>query len=188
MQSVIDILGSIILGGMILLIVLGFNSNIIESAATQTFHTTTQQNLTTIADIVENDFRKIGYHVSDSVKVTYTDSIEIKFQSDIFNDSTIHTIRYYFNPTASSGHQNPNTRVLYRSIDNGPFLSMNLGLTGFRLWYYDANGSLLTGNGSSTLSKIRAIKISMNIQSTSAFNQSYSGAYWERTIKPKNLK
>lgn len=187
MQVILDLLGSIVIGGLLILMMLNLNSSISESAATQTFNNITQQNLTAVSDILENDFRKMGYHIFDSVKVTYTDTAEIKFQTDLYSDSVIHVVHYYFNPAAVSGQENTNTHVLYRQIDNNPHMPINLGLTKFRLWYYDGAGNLLTGNSVATLAKIRAIKVAMSIESVSAWNKKYSGAYWERTIKPKNL-
>lgn len=188
MQYILDIIGSMIVGGIVLVSLLGLNGNIVQGAATQTFNLITQQNLTTLSDILENDLRKAGYHISDSVKITYIDTSEIRFKIDLKNDSTVTTVRYYLDTKSKSIQDNPKTKVLYRSINGGGATSMNLGVTRFRLWFSDAKGVAITTNTLAALSKIRVIKVLVNIESGYAYNSAYAGAYWERVIRPENLR
>ena len=82
MQSLYDVLGSMMIGGIILLMLLQFNATVMEGAAAQTFTSIVQSNLTAMADMVEYDFRKIGYlatGVTDTA-VVYADSNKITFK------------------------------------------------------------------------------------------------------------
>jgi hypothetical protein len=111
--------------------------------------------LVALVDIVENDFRKIGYckdftKISPpNIAIVYADSTRIKFLTDIpssptdFGDGFVDTIDYY---TGSPGG-NPNNlkeKPLYRVINGNTATGWNLGVTRFSLKYYDALNDTLT--------------------------------------------
>lgn len=185
-----DILGSIIIGGMILVMVLGFNANIIEGAGMQTFKTTVQGHMTTVSNILEYDFRKLGFGVAyqQDSSITYADSTRIVFRGDFDNNGTIDRMTYFFNAAASAGVANPRARVLYRTLNNGAAQSMNLGITRFRFDYYDAAGTKFTGNVVGNPKLIKSLKMTINIESKEPYDTLYAGVCWERTFKPRNLR
>jgi hypothetical protein len=183
MNEMQDILGSMVFGGIIMVMVISFNGNISESAALQTFHTTVQTNATTVTNILEYDLRKLGYRVTSSDKITIADTNRIAFKGDFDNNGTTDSITYYVGSTVPSGVSNPRSRLLYRQLNANSPQTMNLGITKFHLWYYGANGA-----STDTLSQIRTIKVALSFESNSPYNGIYSGAYWERVIKPKNLR
>jgi hypothetical protein len=199
-----DLIGSIIIGGIILLMLIAFNGNVIEGAATQTFKGIVDGNLTTITDILENDFRKMGYRVAavqDSA-VLYADSGRIMFKGDINDDGIMDTVQYYIDTVNSSLTANPNDKVLHRKINSQSALAMYVGMIGFRIQYFTRTDSLIKSNPVPAPSAIKSVKVSLNIQSTqrifdtrrsayieSPFNDtSYAGACWERTIKSQNVR
>jgi len=190
MQTLYDVLGSMIIGGIILLMLLSFNSSLMEGSAVQTFHSIVQSNLTTLSDVVEYDFRKMGYRVGsvyDSA-IVQADSASIVMRGDIDNNGTVDKISYSFDVNTKSSHPNPRSRVLYRQVNGGKIESINIGLTRFRLAYYDSAEVLIKENPVKAPSKIRSIRLAMNLESTSPYDTTYSGATWERTIAPKNLR
>jgi hypothetical protein len=189
MQVIYDIIGSIIIGGIILLMLLSFNSSVMEGSAVQTFNSIVQSNITTLTDIIEYDFRKMGYRVPavfDSA-IVYADSVRILMKGDMNDDKVIERLSYYFDPSTPSGHANPNTRVLYRQRNDAAARQINLGITRFRMKYFDGAGNVINENPVQSPSKIRAIRLIINIESTSRYNGEYAGGSWERTIVPKNL-
>lgn len=203
MDVIYDLVGSIVVGGMIMVMILGFNTNIMEGAATQTFCTSVQSNLTAVTDMIEYDLKKVGYGITDpadSVRVSYIDSNRIDFRADINNDGILDQVHYQYEPGIASPNNNPNTHILYRRVGMGGRLAMDLGITRFRLSCYDAQGNVLSGNGPAVLSKIHSIRVMISIQSKTSFYVAsldgdqqtyydrYSGGYWERIIRPKNLK
>jgi len=189
MQVVYDILGSMIIGGIILLMLLSFNSSVMEGAAVQTFNSIVQTNITVMTEMIEYDFRKMGYRVGsvyDSA-IVYADSNNIRIKGDFDNNGTVETITYSFDPKTKSGHVNPRSRVLTRSV-NGNAQKINLGLTRFRLAYYNGADQLIAENPVKAPSTIRSIRLAMNLESTSPYDTTYAGGTWERSITPKNLK
>jgi hypothetical protein len=191
MQMVYDILGSMIIGGMILVMVLGFNANIIEGAALQTFKTNVQGNMTTVTNIMEYDFRKMGFQVAfpQDSSISYADSTRIIFKGDFDNNGATETLQYnYVAGTQAPGAVNPRARVLFRSYNGGPAQSMNIGITRFRFTYYDSVGTTMTGNVIARPSLIKSFKVTINMESKEPYNSQYAGVCWDRIIKPRNLR
>ena len=66
MNTVMDILGSVIIAGMLLLLVLKLNLFMSESSYSSDTELRLQQNTKTLAEIMNSDFRKIGYQVDST--------------------------------------------------------------------------------------------------------------------------
>jgi len=191
MMEIIDIMGSIVIGGIILLMLLSFNSGLVEGSAVQTFHSIVQSNLASLSDIVEYDFRKMGYRVGTIIDsaIVIADKDEIVIRGDIDDNGTVEQIRYTFDTKKKTGYPNPRAGILFRQVNNGPVESINIGLTRFELAYYDTNDLLIKKNHPVEFpSTIRSVRLEMTIESTSPYDTTYSGATWERTIAPKNLR
>ncbi len=204
MTQIQDIIGSIIIGGIILLMLMTFNGNVMESAGLQTFKTTLQGNLTTFSDIVEHDFRKMGYRVAypqDSA-IVYADTTSITFKGDFNDDGTLDSIRYWFDPTPVPGISNPHIGVLLRQFGNGQPQRFYLGMTRFTMRYYDYRDTLLADNPVANPSDIKSIRLFVSIESSERYydgagmqvaantntDTSYAGIYWERKISPMNIR
>jgi len=194
MQVVYDILGSMIIGGIILLMLLSFNSSVMEGSALQTFNSVVQSNMTSLTDMVEFEFRKMGYRVGSvyDSSIVSADSNGITFKADLDNDGIVETIEYDYNAKAKPGKGAlrgiPLTRRAYKGMAKGPKQQINMGLMRFHLAYYDVNDKLIQENPVKIPSLIRTIRLAINMESTSAYDGKYAGATWERTITPKNLK
>ncbi len=197
MATLYDIVISIVIGGILLSMLIGFNGNITQEALAQTIKMMAQSNSTTVTQIIDWDFRKIGYSLSlsDSSIIT-ADTAKIKFKG-AFNGTgatgVIDTITYFLDP-AASGNANKNTHILYRTLNLQKRISMNMGITRLQLVYFDANDQPLSCPVTRP-SQIRSLKIGITVESTVPYNittDSYvklnPGVYWERTFKPRNLR
>jgi hypothetical protein len=190
MQAIYDLIGSVLIGGIVLMMLLQFNASVMEGAASQTFSTIVQSNITTVGELVEHDFRKIGYRVGafpDSA-ISYADSTQIVFRGDIDNNQTLERVSYLFDAKAASAHENPRARVLHRTVTGSGNQGIDLGITRFRLTYYDKNRTLITENPVSSPSRIASITVTMDVESVAPYDGAYQGGNWERTIIPKNLR
>jgi hypothetical protein len=196
MSTLYDIVVSVVIGGMVLSMLVLFNGTIAQEGTAQQIKVMAQTNFTEVTRDLEYTLRKMGYGLTGSdTSIVTADSNKIKFKGDFDNDGAVDTMTYYLNPTLASGHANTNTRILYTTLNNQSTKSINIGLTRFRLTYYDATGTPFTGYPVPSPSKIESFKISMNIESTVPFSVTTEkyvklnpGVCWERTIKPKNLK
>jgi hypothetical protein len=207
MNQIHDLLGSIIIGVIVLLMLMVFNGNVMESAGTQTFKTMVQSNLTAVTNILEFDLRKMGYRVaegaSDSV-ITYADSTRIRFRGDFNNDGTVDVVDYYIDTTKAFLTNNPRDKVLHRKEGTFAPVNMYVGMIGLKIYYYGINDAPITNTpvSAANLPTIRSVKIAIGIESKdrifdnrksgrmgNPFNDtSYAGAYWERKIKPSNTR
>jgi len=186
MSEVFDYVGAMIIGSIIVLMILGLYFNIMGTAAASTLDLIVQESLSSTTELLEYDFRLMGYRISDSVKVTRADSNAISFKGDFDDNGTPDSISYYIGKR-SGVNNNPNAFILYRRLNKQQMVS-NGAATMFRLWYYDAQGIVVTGGSPSVLSKIRAIKVAINAESKAPYDGDYMSAYWERVIKPKNVR
>jgi hypothetical protein len=147
--TIFDIITSTVIGGMLLLMALRLNAQAIETNAIYQDNLNLQQGLVALVDIVENDFRKIGYckdwtKISPpNIAIVYADSNSIKFLTDIpssptdFGDGVVDTIYYYTGSTGGNPN-NPKEKPLYRVVNGNSATGWNLGVTRFALRYYDA--------------------------------------------------
>lgn len=193
--TLLDIMGSVIIGGVMMTIAYQLSDTITERTYNHSGELTIQQNLATVAQIIEFDFRKIGYCknwnlIPDPTKaLLYADSSEIKFYTDIDNDGDVDSIHYYLGPTSElTGSANPRDRMLYRVLNAETHKSANLGVTQFLLVYFDALGDTLTPpigvNGG-----ITSIEINLTVENTDAYDQKYSKAFWRQIrMVSRNLK
>lgn len=183
MSQMLDLIGSTVIGGLVLLMILTLNGTMVNTAGVQTMNISTQENLTTLVGMIEYDFAKMGYRVSDSLKIRVADSSRIVFKADIDNNGVVDGISYSLSSELNADTENPRDRILYRTLNDGTPTPINFGVTRFRLWYYDS-----LGNVTSWRSKMRAVRLAINVESIWSLDSAYTGACWERIIEPKNLR
>ncbi|MBT8378557.1 MAG: hypothetical protein KJN64_04960, partial [Ignavibacteria bacterium] len=190
--TLLDILGSIIVGGILMMIAWRLS----EAATEKTYNTSgelsMQQNLATVAQIIEHDFRKIGYcdnhnKIPDPSKaITFADTSSLKFLTDVDSDGTVDSIFYYLGPTSELlSTPNPRDRILYRVVNNEAPIGSNLGVTRFFMVYYDAlNDSIPTPI--TTPGIISSVEINVTVEQVAAYVDSLGGyselpsAFWRQ--------
>lgn len=153
-STIFDIITSTIIASLLLLMALRLNWQAVETNAIYQDNLNLQQGLVALVDIIESDFRKIGY-CKDYTKITppniaivTADSNSIKFLTDIpssptdLGDGIVDTIYYYLG-TAAINPNNPNERALYRVVNGQSTAGWSLGVTRFGMRYYDALGDTI---------------------------------------------
>jgi hypothetical protein len=193
--TILDILASIIIGGILMMITWRLSDAATEKTYNNSGELSLQQNLATVAQILENDFRKIGYCADwnnfpdPSKAIVFADTSNIIYLTDIDLDSDMDSIRYYLGPTSElSATPNPRDRLLYRVLNHESPLASNLGVTQFKMVYFDALGDTIyppiTVAGS-----ITSIEINLSVESVAAYDQKYSSAFWRQIrLVARNLR
>lgn len=178
-SSMMDIIGSMLVGGILFLMALRLNAGANETSAVYNSNYILQRNMTSLVGIVEDDFRKIGYckdwrKIPDPSKsLRIADSTRLRFWTDIGNDGTLDSVTYYLGPTSDlTDSPNPRDRYLYRQINNGTPYPMNLGVTQFSLRYYDALNNFIPFPVSDPRG-IYFMEISMAIETAFPYKQEY---------------
>jgi hypothetical protein len=196
---IIDILGSMVIGGILLLILFQMNDNATQNTYNFTGELAVQQNLVTTVEVLEYDFRKIGYCEDPQAlpnpeenAILLADTNRIRFLTDVMEppynnphgDGTLDIIEYRLGPaTELSGTQNPNDKILYRIV-NGVSKGVNLGITEFKIKYFMDKSN---GKGGTTLGEIKpaswpitytpgtptgitALEIDIKVENTAAYD------------------
>jgi hypothetical protein len=189
MSDWIDVVGSIVIGGIVILIFANLNLSISTGASENLFSGTVQRGLTSAADLIEYDFYKIGYRCSGNT-IEIADSNEIKFYSDIDNDGVSDEINYFLGDAESfTETSNPNDFLLTRE-KNEEIPAASIPVVDFKLTYYDSLGQKIDYtllSSQSERDKIRTLRIRMKCESADMIDDHYEAVEWEKIIKPKNI-
>lgn len=194
-STLIDILGSAIVGGMLFLILLRINDTAVENTYVYGGELVVQQNLVAAVELLEYDFRKIGYcydwlAIPDPSKaIIAADSNSISFLTDIESDGAVDTMHYSLGTTNElSNTPNPRDRMLYRVVNSAQKKGANLGITEFNIVYFNALGNIIdfpiTEPG-----EIYTMQINITVENPAAFDEKYSSAFWRQIrLASKNLR
>lgn len=194
-STLIDIIGSILIGGVLMIILWRLNNATTQNTYNYSGELALQQNLATTAEIIEYDFRKIGYcadwnKIPDPSKaIILADSDKIKFLTDVQSDGVVDTMYYYLGPTSELPQtENPRDRILYRVVDNETPKGANLGITEFKMIYFNALGDTLSFPITQP-GLISSMEINVKVENTAAYDQKYSSAFWRQIrLVARNLK
>ena len=191
MAYLLDILGSVVIAGMVVMILLTVNINTTTSSSALLFTTIEQRKITAATELIQYDFYKIGYLIPGE-KIAIADSNEIKFYSDIDNNDVVDSIHYYVGETSDLSYTtNPNDKPLYRQRNWQDNLLAEIPVVDFNLSYFDSLGntldySSLTNSAGREL--IKSIKIKITVESDEMYADEYRTSEWKKKISPKNLR
>lgn len=200
-STILDIIGSFAIAGFLLLMGLRLNASASEASTVYLGSAILQSNITALVDIVETDFRKIGYCrdwrkiPNPNLAIRSADSNRLRFWTDVGNDGTLDSITYSLGPTSElSITPNPSDRYLYRQVNLEEPIRMNLGLTQFSLRYFDAENDPLPFPVTDPR-KVYFLQISVAVESPVEYVQEYMDdrsqyeVYWKQIrLVTKNLR
>ncbi|MCP5061165.1 MAG: hypothetical protein GY936_01710 [Ignavibacteriae bacterium] len=190
MNTLLDIIGSTIIGTIIVMMIISFNYRTQDVSSELLRSNITQLNIIGVSEFIENDFYKIGYmHTGDDVFIIAKEN-EIKFYSDIDNDYSIDSVYYFYDSKSRiQSTQNPNDHPLYRKINEGNF-QLFAQLTQFSITYFDSSNTEISFSDLLTEThrkRIKLIEISIRSESNDSVNVNYEATEWTKIICPKNL-
>ena len=184
MHTYLDTLGSMVLGTLLMISLLAFYNNFSTERYMSNLWIISQNNAAVLSEVIDHDFRKIGYNVpSPGNSIISADSSSIDFLLDLDNDGNVDSVRYYVgNSSETPGTDNPNDRLFYRIVNGQNTRGSLLGLTGFKLAYFDS-----TGAATSVLNDIREIEIFLTVESPVTLDDYYPTVFIRKKVKPKNI-
>ncbi len=147
-SSIIDIIASAIVAGLLLLMCLRLNAQANETSSVYNGSVVLQQNIVALVTWIEHDFRGIGYcqdwtKIPDPSKsIRLADTSKIRFWTDFEPYGTLDSVTWMIGPLDGST-SNPRDRWIYR-VQNNDTAKWRLGVTQFRLTYYAYDGTPLT--------------------------------------------
>jgi hypothetical protein len=194
-SDIIDLAGSMLVGGLMMLIIFRTSDSAAENVYNNGGELILQRNLAVTAEVLENDFRKIGYcsnwsKIPDPSKsILQADSNKIKFLTDVDSDGDVDTMHYYLGPASALVQtSNPRDRLLYRVINNETPAGINLGVTQFKMLYFNPLGDTIAFPITMP-SEIYTMEINITVENTEAYDQKYSSAFWRQIrLVARNLR
>lgn len=183
---ILDIIGSIFIGGIIMLSLFRVNSSSTENLYRGTGNLVAQTNLATIVQILETDFRKIGYCANwkqipvPTSAILFADSSSLRYLTDVDKNGSVDTMYYYFDAaTDIPGTTNPRDRFLYRVVNSETPVGVNLGVTQFKMEFFNALGTKLNFPISDPR-EIYTMQIDITVEDVDAYDQKYQTIFWRQ--------
>jgi len=191
MSTMLDIVGALLLFGILIVTIARVQSNLNEASFQNSFSVITQGNATELARQVEYDFTKIGFRVPVK-RILHADTNLIEFRSDLLNNGIIDTIKYSTGTVSEATiTANPFDFPLKRRSRTG-VLTQQRSLRRFHLRYFDFNhsriGTPITHIDS--LAKIYAINVFFTVEGRETArggDTTYYAVFWQKLIYPRNL-
>jgi hypothetical protein len=195
MSVLLDLIGSVIIAGFVILIGLRLNQTISGNADATRANVNVQESMVDIVRSIEYDFRKIGYGVPETeVAILDTGSSYIKFKADIDNDGVVDQVEWYTGPP-NLHLPNDSIRVLYRRINGGTPVGAALGVTSFTLRFLNQDGGPPHSLGSiyiieTTLQVESPYKVQDQVITDQSYDKmGFAAAFWRQTrLASRNIK
>jgi hypothetical protein len=151
MSTIIDLIGSMIIGGFVLFLGLRVNADIGSTTVAAGTNLSVQEDMIEASTILEADLRKIGYGIPDSsVAISVADSNRIRFYADINRDGSLDSVEYYVgNPLPQFTDRT--VRKLYRRFNMATPTVVALYVTDFKLQYLNDDGGVVTDPRATTM-------------------------------------
>lgn len=183
---ILDIIGSILIAGVLMMSIFRLQNSSTEDLYRGTGNLTAQTNLALVVKILESDFRRIGYCADwekipvPTEAILYADSISIKYLTDVDQNKVIDTMHYYFDPSKDiSNTPNPRDRYLYRVVNSETPVDVNLGLTQFKMEFYNALGTKLNFPIADPR-EIYSMQIDITVEDVAAYDEKYQTIFWRQ--------
>lgn len=194
-STLIDIMGSIVIGGMLMMILFRLNDTAVANSFQFGGELLIQKNLVEVVDLLEFDLRKIGYCAdwqklpNPSKYIISVDRNSIKYFTDVDSDGNVDSLSYYLGPASElSKTANPRDRMLYRKVNNERPLAANLGVTAFEFTFFDVFGNKIpfpiTVPG-----EIQSMQIDIAVEDIAAYDENYQRIFWRQIrLAARNLR
>ena len=183
---IFDVLGSILIAGVLMISIFRLQNSTTEDLYRGTGNLTAQTNLATVVQILESDFRRIGYCANweqipiPTEAILYADSLSIKYLTDVDQNGFLDTMYYYFDPVTDIPETaNPRDRYLYRVVNGETPVKVNMGLTQFDMEFYNSLGTKLNFPIPDPR-EIYSMQIDITVEDVAAYDEQYQTIFWRQ--------
>lgn len=174
-----------IIGSFLLMSINRLSIGMGEDSNKRVLDAITARNAMSIIKTIEFDFNRMGLGVNRQENaLLQTDSTSVTFMSDINEDGALDVIHYALSDsTLASETENIHDRLLFRLQNAEPMKDVALGVTNFKIRYYDWYGNITY-----SLQQIKTFEISLEVQSTFSIDGYFSVFRWTSRISPPNIR
>ncbi len=200
MSSFLDIIGALMIFGVVLVMSLNLNIFTMQKNTQNILRTSNQEKITGtesyvgLGGIIENDLYKIGVGDTLAPSVIEADTNCITFRADMDNNGTIDSVKYFTSsPVGVPTGGNSNIKYLYRRQNTESGTKGWVGVSTFRFLYLDEMGRTIPAPvADSLLSTIRSIRVKMMVENSyrmkNETDTTFAATYWETLVSPQNIK
>ncbi len=190
MGSQIDYIGSLVVNGLVILLVLTLNNNVATTSFQRTRDLTSQQSATTMMEILESDLYLVGYR-AEGVPFLQAESTAIRFTADLDDNGVVDTVAYLLGTPSENGlTPNLRDRPLRRRVNSTLPYDIAQGLVEFSFAYFDTGGYRMVYDSLKTASQralIRLLEIRFRVEPSDPLDTTYIPVEVRRTIRPRNI-
>ncbi len=195
-QVLLDILGAMFIGGILMLSLFQVNTNTVLNLGYYNTDFLLQQNLLMLVRQIESDLKRIGYSQNIGIinstrdAIITADTATITMVGDFDNSGSVDTVKYFIGPLSElSASINPRDRILYRQEGNNPAQKIFFGITVFDLTYFDPFGTEIPAPiPRAETGAVASIQISVRAESGDAYDSKYADVYWRQIrLSARNL-
>lgn len=190
MGSQIDYIGSLIVNGLVILLVLTLNGNVATTSFQRTRDLTSQQSATTMMEILEYDLYKAGYRTT-GVPFLRAESTAIQFTADIDDNGVEDTISYQLGTPSENGlTPNLRDRPLRRRVNSTLAYDIAQGLVEFSFAYFDTGSYRMVYDSLKTETHralVRLLEVSFRVEPTDPIDTTYIPVQVRKIIRPRNV-
>ncbi|MFP4548714.1 MAG: hypothetical protein ACLFQM_11330 [Fidelibacterota bacterium] len=184
MDSGLSLALSIIIGSIFVLTIMSAQENLHDLKIRNQLETIIQEKADFVNNVLSTDFERIGSKLPlDEITGVYLingDTTSISFLTDTTRHSDpagqIDTIKYMLGPVSELSHtDNPNDRILYRQVNDGPKMGISENITHLRFKFLKQD---LTEANPAQMNQVKAIEVKAIIQTGYAY-----GTFWNPTTR-----
>ena len=191
MAYMLDILGSMAIGALVILMLFRFNQTMLSASNEKLLYNISQMHTVVATEVIEYDFYKIGFRVNSTDVFEKAKAAEVEYLTDVDNNGVMDTIKYSLSTTSELlSTVNPDDKLLYRTV-NGGTPQIVTAVVDFDLSYRDSTGSFITPyselNDPVNRRKIRGIDVYIYLESQDPIDGIYQGTEWTRSLSLKNI-
>ena len=183
--SLLQIVGSTLIGGFLLLMLFRFNGTMSEKKHRYNIQNIVQKNLNEVSNILEADLNKIGYCKDHMLsQQTFADPIieandsVFTFKTDVavskinpLGDGIVDNIKYYLGPAITTT-PSKRDRNFYRKVNGATPSELNFGVTKLKFKYYNSLGDSLSAPVN--IKQIAVVEYNITIEDIYGYNYSYN--------------
>lgn len=176
MNQMLDIAGSYIVGGIILLAVVGLTLHFSSVAQNTKLSEISHRTLTDVGEIIDHDVSKLGYRIESGDKIISINENSLIFVSDYDNNSIIDTISYIETELKDQ-------KYLTRKVANSSSSEWKMEIGNLVIESFDSTGTL---NYTKEFIKSIAVTVEFEPETESDASET-AGKTWKRKFFPRNL-
>ena len=171
MGALLDIIGSLVVRGSIVAIMVTVTYSLHNALYVRTSQSIAQQKVATVSEIMKSDIKQIGYNTSLTPVLTMSAS-DFRFIGDLDNNGVVDSIRYHVAIDS----------ILYRTVNSASPAPLLYYVSMLAFKYTDMSGVVTADRD-----LVKTISIKIATKEPNVLDDIAPKGFWEGIINPPNI-